>query len=138
MLDKVTPLGWKFRREEPKNVHYTVCYFPGASPFDPEPTEAELTFREFCEHSGWEIVVSNGQMKVFRNENPDPVPIETDPLLELENIHAAAKKSFLPVYIMDLILGFMQVGMFISRLKISFIGTFSVDLQLYSIFTCYK
>ena len=133
VLEKVTPLGWKFRREEPKDAHYTVCYFPGASPYDPEPSEAELTFREFCSHTGWEIVVSNGQMKVFRNENPDPVPIETDPLLELENIHASVKKTFLPVYIMDLILGIMQIGLFISRVNISFIGTFSSDWQFFGV-----
>ena len=133
MLEKITALGWKFRREEPREVNYTVCYFPGASPYDPEPSEAELIFLDFCRHTGWEMTVSNGQMKVFHNENPDPVPIETDPLLELENIHASVKKTFLPIYIMDLILAIMQIGLFVGRVHTSFIGTFSMDWQFFGV-----
>ena len=31
MLDKITALGWQFKRMEPKKVHFSVVYFTKAS-----------------------------------------------------------------------------------------------------------
>ena len=38
MLEKITNLGWVYRRIEPKQLHFTVSYYSKASEFDPEPT----------------------------------------------------------------------------------------------------
>ncbi|MBQ1270367.1 MAG: DUF2812 domain-containing protein, partial [Clostridia bacterium] len=62
LLEKMTGFGWVFRRIEPADIHYTVTYFPGASAFDPGPSDRELSFREFCEHSGWKLAASSAQM----------------------------------------------------------------------------
>lgn len=116
MLEKISPLGWKFRRIEPKKLHFTVNYFHKASVFDPEPTEQQRTFQEFCAHAGWQLVGSNGPMQVFCNEAEDPLPIETDPLTELAAIHATAKKNFLPSYIMLLFVVLMNIALQIGQL----------------------
>lgn len=107
MLEKLGGFSWKFRRMEPKQVHFAVTYFPKASAFDPSPSEQEEIFREFCAHSGWNLAASSAQLQIFCNENENPIPIETDPEIELENIHKTAKKIYLPAYYMLLPVGIL-------------------------------
>ncbi|MBQ9966095.1 MAG: DUF2812 domain-containing protein [Clostridia bacterium] len=125
LLEKMTGFGWVFRRIEPADIHYTVTYFPGASAFDPGPSDRELSFREFCEHSGWKLAASSAQMQIYYNESPHPVPIETDPELELETIHRAAKKGYLPMFYLFGGLAMIQLVMFFVRLSSDFIGVLS-------------
>ena len=98
MLEKISPWGWKFRRIEPAKIHFAVTYFPQASMFDPEPTEKQKNFWALCEHTGWHLASHNAQMQIFYNERENPIPIETDAAIELENIESSAKKSFLTSY----------------------------------------
>ena len=98
LLEKMNSFGWKFRRIEPKKIHYAVTYFPEASMFDPEPGENQKNFWELCEYTGWQLAAHNAQMQIFYNERENPVPIETDPETELETIEKSAKKSFLVAY----------------------------------------
>ncbi len=116
MLERMTNFGWVYHRIEPKKVHFTVSYYPKASAFDPEPTEGEKTFQEFCEHTGWELVCTSAQMQIFYNEKEEPIPIQTEVSLEIESIHASAKKSFIPAYLLLLVVAFLQTGMFVSTL----------------------
>lgn len=103
-LEKMAAKGWmlekvgmllKFRRCAPKDVHFAVTYFPGASQYDPRPSEKQLELEEFCAMAGWQKVASSAQMQIFCNEAADPVPLETDPMAQIENIHTAMKKDFL-------------------------------------------
>lgn len=98
MLESTGNYRWKFCRTEPREMHFAVVYFPQADLYDPAPGDAELTFREFCVHGGWTPAGSNGQMQIFYSHRENPTPIETDPVLEVENIHRAMKKSALPAY----------------------------------------
>lgn len=96
-LEKIGGLGaYKFRRIEPAKLHYAVVYFPDASEFDPEPGTRQREFIELCEQSGWEYIDSTAQMLVFCTAQVDPLPIETDAMMQVEIIHEAMKKSFLP------------------------------------------
>lgn len=95
VLHKIGQLGWKFERSYPRKLRYAVAYFPKADVYDPEPGEEEQTFRDFCAHGGWTLAASNAQMQIFYTEAENPIPIETDPVIEVENIHAAMKKSVL-------------------------------------------
>lgn len=52
MIEKVTNTGWVYRRIEPKNIHFAVSYFPKASEFDPEISEEQKMFHDFCAHTG--------------------------------------------------------------------------------------
>lgn len=112
MLEKVSGMGWVYRKIEPKKIRFTISYFPKASEFDPEMPESQLEFQDFCRHTGWEPVACSGQLQIFCNDREDPIPIETDPVLEVETIHKTAKKSFLMSYfillavsVLDLVLG---------------------------------
>lgn len=95
MLEKIGLL-WTYRRIEPQILTFSVCYFPEASVFDPEPSEGQQTFYDFCEHTGWILAAANAQLQVFYNERENPVPIQTDPMTEVDSIHRMVKKRFLP------------------------------------------
>lgn len=118
MLESLGKYIWKFRREEPKTLRFAVVYFPDADLFDPAPGEAEETFRDFCAHGGWTLAGANAQMQIFRTERENSTPIETDPVLEVENIHRAMKKGGLAGYwllILSAVLQLVVQGMAIRR-----------------------
>ena len=95
LLERTTNLGWHYRRIEPRQIHFTVTYYLRASQFDPEPTEEQQEFHDFCLQSGWKLAAASGKMQVFYNEEPDPVPIDTEPALELERIGEMAMRYLL-------------------------------------------
>lgn len=113
-LCKIKGPLWCFEKTAPAQVHYSVAYLPAASAYDPEPTEAQKQFADFCAHTGWQQAACSGEMQVFYHEGEEPVPIETDALLEMENIHRAMKKNYLPSMCLLFFVGVMQMAMFIS------------------------
>ena len=92
-LEKAGSVFWTYRRCKPAELHYAVVYFSKASQFDPEPPAEQREFWELCKATGWELVTNRYQMQIFRNPAPDAIPIETDPVVQVENIRAAMKKG---------------------------------------------
>ena len=132
LLDKITNYAWRFRRVEPQKVHYAVTYFPKASAYDPGPSEQQRELYDFCAHSGWVLAGTTAQMQVFYNMAENPVPIETDPWMELENIHRSARKNYLPAYFMLLGLAIFQIALQVGQL-VSFPLTYlSQDTTLFN------
>lgn len=109
LLERISNFGWYYRRIEPRQTHFTVTHYLRASQFDPEPTEEQREFHDFCLRSGWRLAASSGQMQVFYNEEPDPVPIDTEPALELERIGKMMKRV-LPFQFILLAIGFCMGG----------------------------
>lgn len=95
MLEKTDNFMWTYKRIEPKKLRFSVTYFPSASDFDPSPTEGELTKIDFCRQDGWNLVTTWGVMQIFYNEDLDAVPIETEPVMQIENICRSMKKNVL-------------------------------------------
>ncbi len=116
LLEKMSAFRWTYRRIEPQNLHFSVSYYATITDFEPELTEEQQAFNEFCEHSGWKLATQTVQMQVFYNENENPVPIETDPVLEVENIHRSVKKTVLVTYFLMLFLGFIMGASFVSTM----------------------
>ena len=135
LLEKIGAYLWTYRRIEPKQLTFSVCYFPKASQFDPEPSEAQETFYDFCRHTGWVLAASNAQLQVFYNEGQDPVPIDTDPTQEVETVHKAMKRSFLPGQLLLLVVVLFYGWMFFSDLQKDPIGTLSNPADLF-LFLC--
>ena len=94
-LERAENWGWTLRRGKPAQVRYAVTYFPGASVFDPGPTEDQETYADYCRAAGWEFVSSYGPVQYFRSDLPDPVPIETDQGEKLAAIHRTKTKNTL-------------------------------------------
>lgn len=132
LLEKISALGWKFRRIEPRKIHFAVTYFPKASVFDSEPSEQQIRFQEFCAHTGWKLAAANAQLQIFYNEAENPLPIETDAQLELETIHKSVKKGFLPSYLLLTLLALLHGGLFLWRLFDDPIGTLSANTNLFT------
>ncbi len=105
MIESITNLYWTYRKIEPKEIHFTASYYPRASDFDPEPTEEQKEFNEYCARTGWQYVCSWFQMQIFCNEMENPLPLDTDPIMEVDNIHRACKKNFLIGYFLLFALG---------------------------------
>ena len=116
MVDKPGSFTWTFKRMEPKKLRFSVTYFPGSSEFDPGPTESELTKLDFCAQDGWQLAVKWGVMQIFYNENENAVPIETEPVAQVENVRKSMRKNVLFPHLFEVILiawyMFMQIRMF--------------------------
>lgn len=116
MVDKPGSFTWTFKRMEPQKLRFSVTYFPSASEFDPGPTDEELTKLDFCAHDGWKLAVKWGVMQIFYNENENAVPIETEPMAQVENVKKSMRKNVLFPHLFEVILiawyMFMQIRMF--------------------------
>ena len=132
LLESISNFYWTYRRIEPRNIHFCVTYYPRASDFDPEPSEDQQTFHDFCAHTGWKLACTWHQMQVFYNEQESPIPLETDPAMEVDTLHRACKKNFLPSYYLLLALGLVMGGYFLARIYFDPIGLLSSSSQMLS------
>ena len=137
LLEKCSAAGWIYRRIEPAKIHFSVVYFPAADAFAPHPSEKQKRFQEFCEHTGWELIASNAQMQIFCNRRENPIPIETDPVIEVENIHKSVKKTMFPAYFSNLVLAIMQIGLAGQRFSFDPLSELlSLPAMLATLFWC--
>lgn len=96
MLEHIhTNSSYRYRRCEPKDLRFAVTYFPTASDFAPTPGEDQQAFYDICEAAGWKFVAQTFQMQIFCNEDPNAVPLETDPAIQLENIHDSLWRNYM-------------------------------------------
>ncbi|MBR1812225.1 MAG: DUF2812 domain-containing protein [Lachnospiraceae bacterium] len=130
LLKEIKRVTWVYRRIKPKKLHFAVTYYPNASDFDPEPQEGQMIYRDYSEYAGWKFVCQSAQMQIFYNEEEEPIPLETDPVVEVQTIHKAAKKSFLLPHFIILGLSILQAALFISRLLDDPIGLLSSTTNL--------
>lgn len=131
MIDRISNLGWVYRRIEPQKLQFSVTYYPKASDFDPGPSEDQQVYHTFSQHAGWKYVCSWAQMQIFCTDQPDPVPIETDPELELQTIHAAMVKGFLVPYGILLVIALVWSAMLVHDVLYDPIGLFSSTTNLF-------
>ena len=108
---KLGPLVWKFRRGEPKAVRYAVTFAPSASAFNSRPTEAEEDLTDLCAQAGWVRVANHAQLHIYRNEDPNATPLETDEAERLKNIRRTMKKHFFPQQALMVVLFLLQAAM---------------------------
>ena len=98
MLESIEGILWKYKKIEPKSLHFSVAFFPKAKAFEPGPSEEQQMMWEFCEKTGWILAAQNMQLQIFYNEAENPVPIETDATIQVENIHKTAKSNVLSTW----------------------------------------
>lgn len=97
-LERMSTLTWTYRRAQPQKLHYAVTYYPSGSAFDPEPNPGLGELYELCEHEGWEYVAGFAEMQIFVNRREDPLPLETDPLVELGVIERSVRRRLTRPY----------------------------------------
>ena len=99
-VEKTGNFLWKYHKMEPRERKFTVTYFPDASAYDAKPTEAQQLMEEYCAYDGWQVQHRWVQMQIFYSDEPNPRPIETDPVVQVETIHQAMRKSAVPSLLM--------------------------------------
>ena len=134
MLEKTTGFGWVYRRCEARRVRYAVTYFPKASAYEPGPSEDKQIFQDYCAQAGWELVSDAAQMQIFRTEAENPLPIETDAAIQVDNIHRAMKRSFLPSHFALMAVSLLWAGLLGWRLMTDPIGLLSSNSNLFTAF----
>lgn len=134
MLEKIMTFAWKYRRITPRELHFSVNYFPTASQFDPQPSDAQKTFQDFCEEAGWKLVATNAQMQIFCNEAENPVPIETDAKIQLDIIQKSMKKNYINAMAGLFFLGLIEVLFLLFLFSTNPVGLFTSSASLFSIF----
>lgn len=132
LIENLSGGFWRYKKITPAKLKFSVIYFAKSSEFDPAPNESEKTFHAFCKRTGWKLACSRGQLHIFYNENINPVPIETDPILHIESMHKAVKKSYIPLYFMLLAIAVLQTLIFASRIKSDTLGFLSDPTYLFS------
>lgn len=95
MIQKAGNLFWTYTKIPPQKLRFAVTYFPGASEFDPSPSEKQLEKEELCAQDGWRLVLRWDAMQIFCTDREDAVPIDTDPVPQVDNIHRTMKKKVL-------------------------------------------
>lgn len=131
-LEHMTNLIWTYRRAQPQKLRYAVTYYPSGSAFDPEPNPGLGELYELCEHAGWEYVTGFAEMNIFVNSRPDPVPLETDPAVDLVAIEKSAKRRLMKPYWAILVIGvvvaFLGIGGFINDPVYSLSGVWGLPM----------
>lgn len=107
-LEKFTNLFWKFRRGEPKEVRYEITYSAAASAYNSRPTEAEVELADLCAQAGWTLAASYAQVQIYRNEDPNATPLETDEVQKFENLRRNMIKHFIPQHFWMILLFSVQ------------------------------
>lgn len=105
MLDYIGNLFWKFRKTEPRQVHFSAVYLPiDCNAFSPARTPEAEELEVLCEGTGWYWVSSMAQMQIFANEEENPAPLDTDPVVQVESMHRAMTQNVLPGWIILLVI----------------------------------
>lgn len=135
-LDKIGTLAWKFRRGEPKQVRYAVTYAPSASAFNSRPTEAEEDLADLCAQAGWVRIANQAQLHVYRNDDPNAVPLETDEGERLKTIRRSMKKHFFPTELLMIAIFLMQFFMHLHTMTRSPSRTLSSPMMVSTLGMC--
>ena len=135
-LEKLGTLAWKFRRGESKQVRYAVTYAPSASAFNSRPTEAEEDLADLCAQAGWVRIANQAQLHVYRNDDPNAVPLETDEGERLKTIRRSMKKHFFPTELLMIGVFLMQFFMHFHTMTRSPARTLSSPMMVTTLGMC--
>ena len=97
---------WNYRRIEPKELRFAAVYSAAAFEVDADAAAAQREKDALCACDGWIPAASwghTGNLRVYYNEQEDPVPIETDPVVWTEGVYAAMQKRW-PVLLVSVFL----------------------------------
>lgn len=94
IIDRIENDIWTYRKEQPQNVQFSVTHFSNYSNSETEPDRGQAEFLEMCAASGWQLAAQYNSLFVFINYDENPVPLETEPVTQVENIDNAMQTGF--------------------------------------------
>jgi hypothetical protein len=96
----------RFRRIHPQKLHFSIVYHHTPVTIN-RLTSEQLEYLEFCGRTGWYLVAAERRMLILANPAAHPIPIETDPQMQLENIHKSVKKQHIASLLTYIALGLL-------------------------------
>jgi hypothetical protein len=105
MLEKVGRMTAKFRAIEPQKLKFYVDVFKEGGPLTPEKTKEAEEYRRLCQESGWTFITSQDYLQFFYTDaDKDPVPIQTDEVLEQKIVETTIwRGELLSIFIFSII-----------------------------------
>lgn len=130
IIQKMGAYFWTYQRAEAKKRHVTVTYVADGSEFNAAPTAGQRELEELAARDGWKLKAVWGQMQIYYSDREDPVPMETDPVTQVENMHRAMKKNIIPGSLGNLLLSVAWIAMFLFQLRLNPVGFLSSPVQI--------
>jgi len=93
MIDSVAGVFHRYRKIQPRKMKFAVVYMNKLSDFA-RPSDRHREFYAACASAGWQPVIKQDSMQIFTSTAEDPAPIETDPVVQVENIHISVGKKY--------------------------------------------
>lgn len=87
LLTKLGSWFWTFTETEARALRFSVTYFSKATEYDSLPTEGQQDKEDLCAQSGWHLAARRHDMQVFYTADADVLPLETDPVVRVEQLH---------------------------------------------------
>lgn len=106
LITTYAPQCIRFRRIQPVKLHFSIIYYHTPVTIN-RLTSEQLEYLEFCGRTGWYLVTAERRMMILANPAAHPIPIETDPKMQLENIHKSVKKQYLSFLLIYIALGLL-------------------------------
>ena len=119
MVDKLGNFLWRYRAIEPQRLRFSIVYFPEVTGFEPGTPEGHQKMEELCDGTGWQLAATAGKFQAYFNEEPDPVELETDPVVQVAVIHRTMKKSLIPAYLLLIVAALFNLYTQFEMLKSS-------------------
>lgn len=82
---------WKYKKIQPQKLKFAVTHFEYFTVNESAPDNGQNEFLEMCTQSGWQLTAQYKNMMVFVADDENTVPLETDPVVQLKNIHKSVK-----------------------------------------------
>jgi hypothetical protein len=86
MADYVGVFFIKYKKCEPKHRKVQIVYDPDNVEYQTEKSEYSQGLEYYIEDAGWMKACDYFKQKIYYNDDPDAVPIETDDRVKLETI----------------------------------------------------
>lgn len=137
LIENISGAIWTYRRIEPMKLTFCVTYYPEVSRFN-SSTEKQRTLYDLSAHLGWMHVtyIRRLHMHILYNVKENPAPIETDPEIEVKNIHRSTMKRYMPWFFAGAALWTCFITTLILLSFIDPISIYSDNSSLYGGLTC--
>lgn len=99
-LNRMAEKGWKlssrsgvlykFHKTDKPYIRHDITWFADATKENNwHPYESDIYF-DMAKQAGWQFLTNDRKMMIFITENSDAVPLDTDPLTQVQVIHQSA------------------------------------------------
>ena len=132
MIQKTGMLLWEYKRQEPKDLYYSLCWGGESEAYDPLPGK-ERTFRQQAQKKGWDPAVLSERLQIYAREEKEGPLLSESPYDRIMGLSQAAKPHMM-IYGTMVFLGILSVLLMIFKLHImpvsALAGSFSLVIPI--------